>query len=442
MKTQHDKVLSRRQYLKGAVKLSTAAVALPAIIPSSALGLAGTTAPSNRITLGCIGTGLRADGAMNHFKSRLGDAVEINAFCDPNDQVRQAVVMRRASDPATAFQTRDFRELLARDDVDAVFIGSPDHWHAIQSIAAARAGKHVYCEKPLSNTIAEGRALVDAIHRHNVVFQHGTFLRQMEGARRACEMVRNGVIGELKSVKVGCPGGHQLDYPDSEPVPDWLDWDMWQGPALEAPYHSTVIGGFPGHHLLRGWYFIRNYSRAGWVSGFGVHDIDLVHWGMGMDNSGPVEIEGQGNFPSDGLFDTVMTFELQFRYANGVTVTMTDTGRNRHGVTFEGTLGTVFTRSRVESNPAHLARYQPGPNDIRLYNTNDVQVNFIECIRSRRPTILPAETAHRATTTCLLGGIALELGRKLRWDPQQEQFVNDPQANRYLSYAMRSPWRL
>ena len=427
--------LSRRRWLQGTAGAG-AAVALPMVAPAAALGLAGATAPSERIGLGVIGTGAKANSGTRNFLG-LGDAVEVRAFCDPDDRVRQAAVERHATDPKSAFQTRDFRELLDRDDVDAVLIVTPDHWHAAQAIAAAQAGKHIFCEKPLSNTIAEGRAVVWAVQKYNVVFQHGTQLKSRQGTRRACELVRNGRIGELKAVRVGSPPGHAFGYPDPEPVPDWLDWNMWQGPAPEAPYQNVRIGAIPGRGL-RGWYFISDYSKAGWIAGHGVHDIDIAQWALGLEETGPVEIEGEGSFPETGLFDTVLTYQLEFRYANGMTIHMTDTGRNRHGVTFEGSEGTVFTRGGIETTPKELAAWSPGPDDVQLYDSRHHEGNFIECIRAGRPTITPVELAHRSTSTCLLGGIAVRLGRKLRWDPQREQFLDDEQANRLLSYAPRS----
>jgi predicted dehydrogenase len=333
----------------------------------------------------------------------------------------------------------DFRELLARDDVDAVAIATPDHWHVPQAIAAVEAGKDVYCEKPLGNTIAEGRALVRAVERRGAVFQHGTQLHSYADVRRACELVRNGRIGELKEILIGSPPGLATGLHPEMPVPDGLDYDLWLGPAPHAPYTRARVLHEAG---LPGWYFISDYSHAGWIAGYGVHDLDIAQWGLGLERSGPVAIEGRGVYPADGLFDTVLTYRIEFSYANGVKIIMTDTGQNRHGVKFVGSRGWVFTRGGIEAQPASVLKETIGPSEIHLYRSPDHAQNFVDCVRSRGETITPAEIAHRATSTALLGGIACRLGRRLRWDPAKETFPDDPEAARFLAYTMRAPWRV
>ncbi len=424
---------TRRQFLRSTAAAACGTVAFPTLIPSRALGLAGTTAPSNRVTMGFIGCGGRMNGVLGGFKG-LPD-VQPLAVCDVWKPNLDRVVKNAGVQPTDAVV--DFRELVARDDIDAVAIASPDHWHVPQSIAAIEAGKDVYCEKPLSNTVTEGRKLVDAVQRYGAVFQHGTQLHSYSGVRRACELIRNGRIGELKEIVIGSPPGRTTGQHGTMPVPDGLNYDLWLGPAPVEPYTKARVfreGGLPG------WYFVSDYSKAGWIAGYGVHDLDIAQWALGVERSGPVSIEGTGVYPAAGLFDTITTYRIEFQYANGRKIVMTDTGQNRHGVKFVGTDGWVFTRGGIEAEPKTLLRQSIGPRHVHLYNSPGHARNFIDCVKSRAETITPAEIAHRATSTALLGGIACQLRRRLQWDPEQERFINDPEANRLLACPMRHPW--
>ena len=424
-------MISRRQFLSRAAGLGAGAIGFPCIVPASALGAGGQVAPSNRIAMGFIGVGGKGRGGMKTFMGRRG--VQPVAVCDVYSRARDAA-RQMAGLPEQAAHN-DFQELLARGDIDAVLIATPDHWHVLIAAAAAKAGKHIYCEKPLSNTIAEGRALVETVQRYGVVFQHGSQLRSTRGARLACELVRNGRIGRLHTVRIGSPPGKATGLHPEEPVPKGLDYDRWLGPAPYAPYTRWRCPG-------TGWYFISDYSKAGWIGGYAVHDIDLAHWGMGTELTGPAEIEGRAVFPRDGLYDTAMQFHVELKYANGVRVILTDTSRHRHGVRFEGTEGWVFTRGGIDAHPKSLLRETIGPNEIRLYESRQHEQSFLDCIRSGRETITPVEVAHRSTTAVLLAGIAAKLQRRLRWDPARERFIDDSEANRLLSYAMRAPWHV
>jgi len=410
--------------------MGAAGLALPTIVPGRVLGKNGAVTPGNRITVGLIGTGGRMRGVWGALARVPG--VQGVAVCDVQKKRRESFCKRLELRPEDAHV--DFRELVARADVDAVAIASPDHWHVPQAVAAIKAGKDVYCEKPLSNTIGEGRVLVETAQRYGAVFQHGTQLHSMGGVRRACELVRNGRIGKLRKIVIGSPPGRATGWPKTEPVPEGFDYDLWLGPAPEAPYSGTRVKSLPG------WYFITDYSKSGWIAGYGVHDLDIAQWGMGLERSGPISIEGRGVYPADGLFDTVLTFDIEFEYANGVKIVMTDTGKNRHGVKFVGDKGWVFTRGGIEAEPKSLLREIIGPGETHLYRSPDHARNFIDCVKSRGETITPAEIAHRATSTALLGGIACQLGRKLKWDPDKERFTNDETANGLLRCTMRSPW--
>lgn len=419
------KRLSRRTFLGTAA----GALALPVIASPRALGLSGSVSPSNRIAMGFIGCGGRMGGDLRAFLQN--EDVQPLVVCDVVRDRREAVRQRLKLEPAAGYN--DFRELVARPDIDAVAIASPDHWHVLHSIHAMKAGKDVYCEKPLSNTIAEGRALVECAKRRGAVFQHGTQLHSLGVVRMACELVRNGRLGKLKEIVIGSPPGKATGLHPQMPVPDGLDYDLWLGPAPWAPYTQARV-------FQTGWYFISDYSKSGWIAGYGVHDLDIAQWGLGLERSGPVEIEGRGVYPRDGLYDTILTYRIEFTYANGVKIIMTDTGQNRHGVKFVGENGWVFTRSSIEADPPALLRETIGPGEIHLYRSPDHARNFLDCVKSRAETITPPEIAHRAASTALLGGIACQLGRKLRWDPAREHFLDDPEAERLLSYTMRAPW--
>jgi len=422
--------ITRRRTLQAAALL-----AAPTIVPSHVFG---QDAPSEKVTVGVIGCGGKAFGGTRNLQGPGG--CQIVALADPNRHGLDRYAGAFGVGKDRCYQ--DFRELLKLDEVDAVLVGTPDHWHVPISIAAAKAGKHVYCEKPLSNTIAEGQALVDAIKKAGVVFQHGTQLRSLAATRRACELVRNGYLGDVRKVIIGSPPGHAIGDVPAEPVPETLDWDMWVGPADPIDYRSCIVGGIPGRGP-RGWYFVKRFSLAGWIAGYGVHDIDLAHWGLGLENTGPVKIEGRGDFPKSGLFNTVLGYELTFTYADGRQIEMTDTSKNRHGVKFmhENGKDWVYTRSRIDASDKKLLEPPLKDDDTRLYVSANHEKNFADCIRQGSiDTITPIEVAHRSTSVCLLGGICVDLGRPLQWDPVAQRFVDDDEANARLTCANREPW--
>jgi predicted dehydrogenase len=381
--------LSRRHFLKATLAIAAA----PVIIPGRALGLDGTVAPSNRIALGLIGVGGRMGAVWSALKDCRG--VQGVAVCDVQEANRESY--RKNLGLALKDSYVDYRDLNARADIDAVAIATPDHHHVPASIDAIRVGKDVYCEKPLSNTIREGRALVEAAARYGAVFQHGTQLHSMSGTRRACELVRNGRLGKLTEIRIGSPPGYVFGNVVPEPAPSGLNYDLWLGPAPVTPYHPVKNRRYPGVGL-RGWYFVSEYSKAVWIAG--VWRARPRHRAMGhrhgTQRAG--QCRGRGVYPKDGLFDTVLTFEIVYEYANGVRIVMTDTGRNRHGVTFVGEKGTIFTRGQIEADPPSLLREVIGPNETHLYQTSNHAQNFIDCIRTRGETITPPEIAHRATS--------------------------------------------
>jgi predicted dehydrogenase len=293
----------------------------------------------------------------------------------------------------------------------------------------------------MSLTIREGRILSDTVRRYGRIFQIGSQQRSDSRFRQACELVRNGRIGELKTVKVGFGTDPGTTPTATMPVPDALDYDFWLGPAPWAPYTEKRVHPQKGYGRP-GWLRIADYG-AGMITGWGSHHNDIAQWGMGTEYTGPVEIEGEGVFPTDGLWDVHGKFSITYKYANGVVVTCADTDRNKEGILFEGTEGWVYvTRGHIDANPKSLLTSTIKPDEIHLYKSTDHKANFYECIKSRKETVAPAEVAHRSCSVCLLGDIAMQTGRKLKWNPKTEQFVNDDDANKLLSKPMRSPWRV
>lgn len=419
-------ILTRREFLKSSAVAATGMVFAPTIVPSSVLG---ANAPSNRITIGSIGLGGMGTSNMKGFKGK-SDA-EVVALCDVDAGHREEA--RRAAGLNAGSCYNDFRELLAREDIDAVVVSTPDHWHVPISIAAVRAGKDVYCEKPLTLTIAEGRALADDVKRYRRILQTGSQQRSDDNFRFACELVRNGRIGKVHTVRVGIPGNNRTCEPTwtPEPVPEGFDYDFWLGPAPWAPYRHQRC-----HYEFR---FILDYS-GGQPTNWGAHYLDIAQWGLGMDDSGPVQIVGNGEFPTSGLFTTATKVYFEAAYASGVKVICQTGGSNTR---FEGSDGWVdVTRGGLKTEPESLQKEIIGPDEIHLYESRDHKQNFLDCIKSRKEPIANAETGHRSASLCHLGNIAMLLGRKLKWDPQKEHFINDSAANSMLARSMRSPWRL
>jgi predicted dehydrogenase len=335
----------------------------------------------------------------------------------------------------------DYRELVARDDLDAVLVCTPDHWHTLPALAAVRAGKDVFLQKPLTYYIHEGRMLSDAVRSYGRILQVGSQQRSDSRFRKACELVRNGRIGQLRHVKVGFGLDPGTTVKPVMPVPENLDYDMWLGPAPWTPYTEERVHPDKGYGRP-GWLRIRDYS-AGMITGWGSHHMDIAHWGMGMEYSGPVEIEGHATFPADGLWNVHGPFSIDYKYANGVTLSCAGDKVNRAGVTFEGDEGWVWvTRGAIDAHPKSLLDSVIGPDEVHLYQSRDHKGNWIECMRTRREPVAPVEIGHRSNSACLLGNISMLLDRKIVWDPKTESFPNDPEAARMVVGAMRAPYTI
>jgi predicted dehydrogenase len=436
--------ITRRRLLRVAASGAAAAVAAPYILPASVLAGPGRVAPSDRLGIGIIGTGGRGN---DHLRAFLGTReTRVLAACDankPKAEAAKAVVDQYyagRSDAAGSAGDKgcgaysDFRELLARDDIDAVAIASPENWHTLHASYAAKAGKDIYCEKALSLTVREGRQLVQTIRRYARVLQVGTQQRSDRNFRFACELVRNGYIGKLQTVDVSVPGGTRLGNAPPKDPPPGLDYELWLGPAPWTPYNDIKCSF--------NWYFIYDYC-AGWIQSWGVHHCDIALWGAPALLQSPLEVEGTAVFPTDGLANTSVTWRVKYTAANGVVCTFTDTSASRQGVTFTGDKGRVYVdRGALTAEPASLLKVAIKPGEEHLQVSNNHHGDFLEAIRTRRDPVAPVEAGHAATTITLVGDIATRLGRKLRWDWKAEQFPGDEEANRMLHRSMRSPWSM
>jgi len=426
------KGVTRRKFLA----LTTATAAAPYFIPAASLGSDGRAAPSDRIGVAIVGVGSRGGG---HLNTMLGfkDA-QVLAACDANkpkaDAGAKRADARYKAKAGSCASCSDFREVIARPDVDAIFIAAPENWHALIASHAVRAGKDVYCEKALTLTVAEGRQLCQAVRRYGRVLQVGTQQRSDRRFRLACELVRNGYIGKLRRVEVGVPGGRSLPNVKPSPVPAGLDYDMWLGPAPFTP-HNDLKCSF-------NWYFIYDYC-AGWIQSWGVHHLDIALWGAPSLLASPLEVSGSATFPTDGIADTSITWNVEFRTADGAKLCFADNKRFSQGARFVGDKGWVHVnRGGIRSEPASLIKTEMKSGDERLYESNNHHANFMECIRSRCEPAAPVEAGHAATTLSLIADIATRTGRKLKWDWKAEKFIGDENANRYLSRAMRAPWTI
>jgi predicted dehydrogenase len=432
---------SRRDFLRQSVA-GISLAALPAWFAREAVAAESDrgvrvrqVAANDRINLACIGTG----GSRGGFRQGLGvtrglrrqGGVEVVAVCDVDRQHREEAARGFGQDCA---QFSDFRELLQRRDIDAVVIGTPDHWHAVIALAAMRAGKDVYCEKPLTLFIEEGRQLVKVQRQTRRVFQVGSQQRSDARFRLACELVRNGRIGKVKRVEARLPNGARGGPFPVQPVPEGFDWNMWLGPAPATEYIKERT-----HGSFRYWF---EYS-GGMMTDWGAHHLDIAQWGLGMDDSGPIRIESKGELPAMANgYNTAVDFEVTYTYPNDITLVATHQGEN--GVRFEGENGWIFvSRGTIRASDERLLS-DPLPSSAeKLYVSDNHAANFVECIRTRKPTICTAEIGHRSVSVCHLGNISLRLGgRRLEWDPQKEQFKGDDEANRMLNRPMRAPWKL
>jgi predicted dehydrogenase len=432
MKPSH---LTRRTFLKSAAAISAAAAAAPMIIPSSALGDAATTAPSSRINLGFIGMGKQCGNHLGYFLGRTD--VQVLAVCDVDTTRREAAREQVAKKyeqlerkGVTACQSYvDYREVLARKDIDAVVIATPEHWHAIPLIEAAKAKKDIYCEKPLTLTLEEGRRCIDAVQKHNVIFQTGSQQRSWDEFRKAVGYVHAGRIGKIKSVIVGVGGPSKPCDLTEEPMEPGLDWERWLGPAPLRPY-SSILSPRGVHKHFPAWRSYREYAGGG-LSDIGAHHFDIAQWGLQMDHSGPVEI-----IPPE---DPTATKGCRFIYGNGVEMTH----GGEQGITFVGTEGTIYvTRRKTTSTPESIYEQPVTEDDAKAFARYEHRLEWLDCLRSRKQPAVPVETGARSVAICILANLAYEHRRKMKWDPQKWEFTGDAEANGWRARTRRSGYEL
>ena len=408
-----------------------ASAGVAAAFPRAARLARGRSA-NERIGLGIIGVG--GLGGGNHHLGRVVHMAdfELLAVCDVDRGHIEKATKKAASAGVHVQGYRDYRQLLARKDIDAVIIATPDHWHALTAVHACQAGKDVYCEKPLSLTVAEGRAMSNAARRYGRVFQTGTQQRSDWRFRWAAELVRNGKLGKLRSVDVVIGKGPVSELVPNAPVPSGLDWDFWLGPAPKVAYNPKRC-----HYLFR-WFY--DYS-GGRVTDWGAHHHDIVQWALGTELSGPRHVHASGVWPAENFFETAVDFDIEYRYANGVVVHTT--GRGKNGITFHGSRGELFVRrGGIRATPEEILDDKVGTMPIRLYASDNHHQNFADCVRSRSKPISDVELSHRSASMCHIGNISMRLDRALEWDATAERFRHDEMANRLLAKPMRGEWSL
>jgi len=453
--------MNRRQFIRTAATAATGLVALPTIVPSVVFGKAQ---PNDKIQIGQIGIGRIARDhdlpeTIKHDLCRVVAVADVDSKRGAEGKKWIEGYYAKKTGKADYVDVKvygDYREMLKDPGIDAVIISTPDHWHAQPAMEAALAGKDIYLQKPTSLTIAEGRALSDVVHRTGRIFQIGCQQRSLNPwpqFHRACELVRNGRIGDIRQIRIGLPIDPSGSVEPEMPVPPNLNYDMWLGSTPLVYYTEKRV--HPQKDYSRpGWLRCEQFG-AGMITGWGSHHLDIAHWGMGTEFTGPVEIEAQAEFPKSGLWDVHGKYKILARYANGVTMEVRDDLPN--GVRFAGTEGWIFvTRGSpvtssdpgsqdpkaksLDASDPKILDSRIAPDEIHLYESPEQHLNWLECIRNRREPIGPVEVGHRSCSACLISHIAMKLQRKLSWDPRKERFVNDDEANRMLSRPQRRPY--
>ncbi|MFC1724570.1 Gfo/Idh/MocA family protein [candidate division KSB1 bacterium] len=433
-----EKNINRRQFLKR-TGVTFGAFGFPYIVPSSVFGRSGIIPPSEKITIGCIGVGGMGTGNMRSFLD-LSDA-RIVAVCDldKNNLMNAKKIVDEYYNNSDCDTYHDFRELVARKDIDVISMATPDHWHSITAIAAAKSGKDIYGEKPISHSLHEGRAMCDAVKRYNRIWQTGSWQRSQENFRFACELVLNGRIGKVSHVEVGLPSGYSYSGTKememvTDPPPE-LDYNFWLGPA---PYHA-----YQRCRVHWNWRWNLEYGGGQLMDWVG-HHVDIAHWGLGLDYDGPVVVDGTGDFLKDGLWNSAYKYRVNTEYRNGIKMTIAGGHDDiKHGTKWIGEHGWVWVdRGFLDANPKSLLRERFDPDEIHLLHSKGHHRNFLDCVKTRETTLAPSEIAHRSASPGHLGQISMLLGRKIQFDPDTEEIIGDPTASRMLGYAFRSPWYL
>lgn len=429
---------SRRDFVRKSASAVAGAFILPSIVPASALGLGGKTAPSDRIIMGSIGTGSQGTSNLNDFL-RLKDMVRFVALCDVDAKhlANAKSIVDKANRSTDCRTYSDFRQFIEKENLDAVSIALPDHWHGVIYTAAINKKWNVYGEKPICRTIEDGKVIVSAVKKNEIIWQTGSWQRSEENFRKGAELVRNGRIGKLKHIEAGLPdGGRGIGTPPVQPVPEELDWEMWLGPALKVPYRGVCHWN---------WRWILDYS-GGQLTDWAGHHIDIANWGADLEYTGPVEIEGKGVYPRDGIYNAPVEYDITCRYENGITMRVANASRFPMGMgtTWHGDLGWIHVDRGgiIKASDPKILDEKIGDKEIHLYKSEDHWKNFIECVKSGKQAIAPIEPAYRAISVALLGEIAMTTGQKITWDPVKETITGNPAASRLLGRPYRKPWEL
>jgi len=451
--------MKRRKFINNTVMGTAGVVGFPSIVPASVFG---KSAPSNKINIGQIGCGRIARSHDIQDTIRFDEARFV-AVCDVDskrvDDAKTLVDGYYAKKTGKSKYTNtktygDYREMLLDKDIDAVMISTPDHWHSQPALEAALAGKDIYLQKPTSLTVKEGQQLRQAVQDKKVILQVGTQQRAMPQFRVAAELVRNGRIGKIHTVKIGLPGDPSGPVAPTMPIPKNLNFDMWLGSTPEVPY--TEIGVHPQNDYSRpGWLRQRNYG-AGMITGWGQHHYDSAAWGMNTELTGPVSVEALAQFPKSGLWNVHGDFFVKHEYENGITVYTS--GGYTNGIRYEGTDGWIFvsrgsyqasatdpvdkekSSKALNASDPKILESVIGENEIHLEKIDDQHGNWLDCIKTRKQPISPIEKGHKACAICLISDIAMQFSRKMEWDPINEWFINDPEANALLARAQRKPY--
>lgn len=452
--------ISRRHFIKSQMAVVLAAGAFPSIIPSSVLGGADAPSANGRVAVGCIGVGPQGSGVMGNFLAQ--NNCRVVAVCDVNrrhlENARNQVNQKYQDQGCQTYH--QFEELLARKDIDAVLIATPDHWHVPVAMAAGRAGKDMYLEKPMGLSVEEDQKLRKLLQSKQRIFQFGTQQRSSSQFRQACELVRNGRIGELKQINVWCQASRPGGSSRQAPAPEGIDYDRWLGPAPLTPHTENKC--IDGPNGWKTWWY--NYDYAlGFIAGWGVHPLDIAYWGHPDMMEGPMKITGQAIIPTEGACNTSIAWDVNFTFADGVKMQYRGTrngydqvnemnhfaawekkyGRFAdHGTAFEGTQGWVLVdRGAIRTSPENLVEEKIGENGIQLIKSSNHARNFLDSVLSRKPSICPIEDSVQADILCHVSDIATRVKEELTWNPARERFVDNRMANRMLAIrSNRKPW--
>ena len=429
---------SRREFVKRSAAVVAGVIVFPQIIPSTALGMGGKLPPSDRIVFGIIGTGSQGMSDCRDFL-RLNNQVQFVALCDvdANRLLNAKETVDKANKNKDCRTYEDYRELLEKETVDSMLIALPDHWHGIIYSEVANKKLNVYGEKPICRTIKDGKTIVSAVKKNNIIWQTGSWQRSQANFHRGAELAINGRVGKLKYIEVGLPDGNKgIGTPPVMEVPQGLNWEMWLGPALKVPYRGVSHWD---------WRWILDYS-GGQLTDWAGHHIDIANWGAGLEHTGPVEISGAGVYPVDGIYNVPVEYDFLCKYANGIEMRVANAARLPLGMgtTWHGDLGWVHVDrgNRISASDPKILEEVIGENEIHLYKSDNHYQNFIDCVRSREETIAPIDVAYRAISVALLGEIAMTTGQAIKWDPDKEEIIGNPRASRLLSNPYRQPWTL